>query len=159
MLPLSADGDNIVAQIVYGTSDPAVSVDGEAAAADATVIAEGEGVYVLRAGRQTKVARRDLARESTAERGQSGHVRAPMHGKVLAVLVKQGASVVRGQRVAILEAMKMEHTLVAPTDGVVKEIAVAADAQVAEGATVMVIEAAEREHAPPFVPAEAETRR
>jgi 3-methylcrotonyl-CoA carboxylase alpha subunit len=159
VLPLSADGDNVVAQIVYGTSGPAVGIDGEAAAADAAVIADGETTYVLRAGRQTKVAWRDLAREGTAEQGQSGHVRAPMHGKVLAVLVEQGASVARGQRVAILEAMKMEHTLVAPVDGVVKEVAVAADAQVSEGATVMVIEAAESERATPFVPAEAATQR
>ena len=48
----------------------------------------------------------------------------------------------RGQRLAIIEAMKMEHTLAAPIDGVVAEIAVAADAQVAEGAKVMVIEPA-----------------
>ena len=65
-----------------------------------------------------------------------------MHGKVLAVLVKQGASVARGQRLAIIEAMKMEHTLTAPFDGVVGEIAVEPDAQVAEGAKMMVIEAA-----------------
>jgi 3-methylcrotonyl-CoA carboxylase alpha subunit len=63
-----------------------------------------------------------------------------MHGKVLSVLVEQGARVRRGQRLAIIEAMKMEHTLVAPIDGTVAEIAVAADAQVAEGAKVMVIE-------------------
>jgi 3-methylcrotonyl-CoA carboxylase alpha subunit len=42
--------------------------------------------------------------------------------------------------IAIFEAMKMEHTLVAPIEGTVAEIAVAQDAQVAEGAKVMVIE-------------------
>ena len=47
-----------------------------------------------------------------------------MHGKVLAILVEQGASVARGQRLAIIEAMKMEHTLHAPIDGTVAEIAV-----------------------------------
>jgi len=64
-----------------------------------------------------------------------------MHGKVLALLVEQGARVRRGQRLAIIEAMKMEHTLVSPIEGTVAEIAVAADVQVAEGAKVMVIEA------------------
>jgi len=63
-----------------------------------------------------------------------------MHGKVLAILVEQGAQVARGQRVAIIEAMKMEHTLTAPIDGTVSEIAVAKDAQVAEGAKVLVVE-------------------
>ncbi len=57
-----------------------------------------------------------------------------MHGKVLALLVEKGAQVTRGQRVAIIEAMKMEHTIVAPIDGVVTEIMVAKDAQIAEGA-------------------------
>jgi 3-methylcrotonyl-CoA carboxylase alpha subunit len=62
-----------------------------------------------------------------------------MHGKVLAILVEEGAAVERGQRLAIVEAMKMEHTLTAPKAGTVTEIAVAPDAQVAEGAKVMVI--------------------
>ena len=46
----------------------------------------------------------------------------------------------RGERVAIIEAMKMEHTLVAPIDGIVTDIAVTLDAQVAEGAKIMLIE-------------------
>ena len=71
-----------------------------------------------------------------------GLVRAPMHGKVLAVFVEKGAQVTRGQRLAIIEAMKMEHTLTAPIDGVVVEIAIAKDAQVAEDAKVLVIEPA-----------------
>ena len=46
----------------------------------------------------------------------------------------EGGNVVRGQRLAIIEAMKMEHTLTAPIDGIVAEIAVQKDAQVAEDA-------------------------
>jgi 3-methylcrotonyl-CoA carboxylase alpha subunit len=62
-----------------------------------------------------------------------------MHGKVLAVFVDEGAQVERGQRVAIIEAMKMEHTLTAPIDGTVTELAAVANSQVAEGAKLMVI--------------------
>ena len=62
-----------------------------------------------------------------------------MHGKVLAILVEPGESVTRGQRLAIIEAMKMEHTLHAAVAGTVAEIAVAENVQVAEGAKVMVI--------------------
>ena len=105
------------------------------------IVADG-AAYVLRNGRQTKVTLRDLAFDEASDAGSGGVIRAPMHGKVLAVLVEQGASVARGQRVAIVEAMKMEHTLVAPIDGVVTEIAVAANAQVPEGAKLMLIEAA-----------------
>ena len=95
---------------------------------------------MLRHGRQTKVALRDLALDEAGDAGGGGLVRAPMHGKVLAFWWSKGARVARGQRVAIIEAMKMEHTLTAPIDGTVAEIAVAEDAQVAEGAKVMVIE-------------------
>ena len=63
-----------------------------------------------------------------------------MHGKVLSVLVAPGERVTRGQRLAIIEAMKMEHTLHAPLDGTVSEIAVGENAQIAEGAKVMQIE-------------------
>ena len=62
-----------------------------------------------------------------------------MHGKVLSLLVEEGASVTRGQRLAIIEAMKMEHTLTAPIDGVVAEIGAVQDAQVTEGARIMLI--------------------
>ena len=43
-----------------------------------------------------------------------GVVKAPMHGKVLAIFVEAGASVTKGERVAVVEAMKMEHALLAP---------------------------------------------
>ena len=94
---------------------------------------------MLRHGRQTKVSLRDLSLDVAGDEGAGGLVRAPMHGKVLGILVEEGERVTRGQRLAIIEAMKMEHTLHAPIDGTVAEIAVAPDAQVAEGAKVMVI--------------------
>jgi 3-methylcrotonyl-CoA carboxylase alpha subunit len=142
-LPILAEGESVVAQIVYGPRGPRVTVDGIAPAADASAVAAGDGVYVLRHGRQTKVSLRDLALEEGAEPGGGGLVRAPMHGKVLSILVAQGDRVSRGQRLAIIEAMKMEHTLHSAVDGTVAEIAVAQDAQVAEGAKVMMIAPAE----------------
>ena len=93
--------------------------------------------FTLRHGRQTKVSLRDLTFDEVGDQDKSGVVRAPMHGKVLEILVEQGAQVTRGQRVAIIEAMKMEHTLVAPTKGVVADIAAGRGAQVAEGAKIM----------------------
>jgi 3-methylcrotonyl-CoA carboxylase alpha subunit len=138
-LPVLADGESLVARVEYGAGSASVTIDGIAPAADAMAIAAGEAVYVLRRGRQTKVSLRDLALEEGAEHGGGGLVRAPMHGKVLALLVAQGDRVTRGQRLAIIEAMKMEHTLTAPIDGTVSEITIAVDAQVAEGAKVMLI--------------------
>ena len=103
------------------------------------MIAAPDVIYVLRRGRQTKLTLRDLALDQAGDVGAGGVVRAPMHGKVLAILVEKGSEVVRGQRVAIIEAMKMEHTLTAPIDGTVAEVAVAKDAQVAEGARILVV--------------------
>jgi len=51
-----------------------------------------------------------------------GPVRSPMPGTVIALLVAEGAEVTAGQTVAIVEAMKMEHALVATADGVVVEV-------------------------------------
>ena len=68
-----------------------------------------------------------------------------MHGKVLAIFVAPGASVTKGERVAVVEAMKMEHALLAPHDGVVSEIAAQVGAQIAENAKIMMIEAAQQE--------------
>lgn len=86
---------------------------------------------------------RDLGSDEAGDHSGGGLVRAPMHGKVLAVLVEKGTKVARGQRLAIIEAMKMEHALTAPVDGVVTEIAVPQGAQVAEGDKVMLIEPGE----------------
>jgi biotin carboxyl carrier protein len=63
-----------------------------------------------------------------------------MHGKVLEILAKVGDRVAAGQRVAVIEAMKMEHTLRAPFDGTVRAVAASAGAQVVEGAEIMVLE-------------------
>ena len=139
-LPILTEGESIVAQVAYGPGGALVAIDGIAPASDAVALDAGDAVYVLRHGRQTKVSLRDLSLDEAGDDAAGGLVRAPMHGKVLALLVEQGARVRRGQRLAIIEAMKMEHTLTAPIDGTVAEIAVAADAQVAEGAKVMVIE-------------------
>jgi 3-methylcrotonyl-CoA carboxylase alpha subunit len=140
-LPILAEGESVVAQVSYGPRGAQTAIDGIAPAADAVTVEAGDAVYVLRHGRQTKVALRDLALDEAGDHGGSGLVRAPMHGKVLSIAVKQGERVTRGQRLAIIEAMKMEHTLTAPIDGTVTEIAVVVDAQVAEDAKVMVIEA------------------
>jgi 3-methylcrotonyl-CoA carboxylase alpha subunit len=56
------------------------------------------------------------------------------------VLVAEGASVHRGQRLAVIEAMKMEPALVAPIGGVVAEVAIRAGDQVNERARMMMIE-------------------
>jgi 3-methylcrotonyl-CoA carboxylase alpha subunit len=139
ILPILADGEAAVAEVAYSAKGAELSIEGIGPATDAVAIAESNIVFVLRHGRQTKVSLRDSSLAEAGDHDKSGLVRAPMHGKVLALLVEKGAQVTRGQRIAIIEAMKMEHTIVAPIDGVVTEIVVAKDAQIAEGAQLMVL--------------------
>ena len=67
-------------------------------------------------------------------------VKAPMPGKVLSVLVKAGDTVSQGAPVAVMEAMKMEHTLAAPRDGTIAAIGTAAGDQVSEGDLLVELE-------------------
>jgi 3-methylcrotonyl-CoA carboxylase alpha subunit len=62
-----------------------------------------------------------------------GAILSPMPGRVIAVLVEAGQAVVRGERMLVLEAMKMEQALLAPFDGIVAELKVSEGAQVPEG--------------------------
>ena len=110
------------------------------AARDGFVVSDQDAVYVLRHGRQSKVALRDLTLDEAGDQDKSGLVRAPMHGKVLALLVSNGEQVEKGQRLAIIEAMKMEHALTAPRAGRVTGLVVATGSQVAEGFKLMTIE-------------------
>ncbi|WP_291012399.1 acetyl/propionyl/methylcrotonyl-CoA carboxylase subunit alpha [Hydrogenophaga sp.] len=76
------------------------------------------------------------AGEAAAE---GGRLTAPMPGKVVSFSVKAGDTVKKGQPLAVMEAMKMEHTIAAPADGTVAELLYAPGDQVAEGAELLKI--------------------
>ena len=79
-----------------------------------------------------------------AEAGAGGNrIEAPMPGLVKAVFVAAGDRVERGARLAVLEAMKMEHVLTAGRDGVVAEVLAAEGAQVEAGAPLILLETEE----------------
>jgi 3-methylcrotonyl-CoA carboxylase alpha subunit len=141
--PVLVDGEPLAANVIYTENATLVSIDGIAAATDAIAIDTPDGVIVLRSGRQTVVELKDFASLDIEHIDASGLIRAPMHGKILAILVDPGARVIKGQRLAVIEAMKMEHTLTAPFDGLVAEIAVGSGSQIAEGAKVMMINVAQ----------------
>ena len=72
----------------------------------------------------------------------AGRLSAPMPGKMVAFLVKPGDAVKAGQPLAVMEAMKMEHTIAAPCDGIVAELLHGVGDQVAEGAELLRVQAA-----------------
>lgn len=80
-----------------------------------------------------------LGFKTAAEIGE-GALNAPMPGKILEILVKEGDEVELGQPVAVLEAMKMENELKAPISGVISTIAAAEGDSLDKNALILEIE-------------------
>ena len=120
---LYLDGAAIDAPLPDGDieADILMTEDGE------VVVFEGGETYVL----ATRPPLRDLD-----DMAGDAQVRSPMPGKVVAVAVSVGDTVVRGQPLLTLEAMKMEHALTAPFDGEVEALNVSVGDQVSEGVTL-----------------------
>lgn len=68
-----------------------------------------------------------------------GQLAAPMPGRIIQVLAEPGIEVRRGQALVVLEAMKMEHTIVAPADGIVASVGYGVGDLVEEGAELLVL--------------------
>ena len=69
-----------------------------------------------------------------------GAILSPMPGRIVSVDVAEGQAVAKGQKLLVLEAMKMEQALIAPFDGIVADLKAVAGAQVAEGITLARVE-------------------
>ncbi|RKH70283.1 acetyl-CoA carboxylase biotin carboxylase subunit [Corallococcus interemptor] len=76
---------------------------------------------------------------SERERASDGRLRAPMDGRIIRVSTEVGATVKKGDVLVVLEAMKMESSLIAPTDGVVTAVNVTVGAQVPARHVVAVV--------------------
>jgi len=85
----------------------------------------------------------DLLERDSLAGGDADVIEAPMPGLVKVLLAKPGQEVKEGDRLAVLEAMKMEHSLLAARDGVVAEVLVEEGAQVTAGAALVRLEEAE----------------
>ena len=71
-----------------------------------------------------------------------GRLTAPMPGRIVAIHTAPGDKVRAGQALVVLEAMKMEHIVVATADGVVAQLRCAAGDQVADGDELLTLEGA-----------------
>ena len=78
--------------------------------------------------------------QAAGAQGDGNLIEAPMPGLVRDVFAKVGQRVTQGDRLAILEAMKMEHSLLAARDGVVAEVLAQAGDQVEAGAALVRLE-------------------
>ena len=103
----------------------------------AAVYAQGEVDHVFTPLGATQITAIDLLAHSGETAAEGGRLTAPMPGKVVSFAVKAGDAVTKGQPLAVMEAMKMEHTIAAPADGVVQELLYAPGDQVTEGAELL----------------------
>ncbi|MEN9538485.1 MAG: hypothetical protein RLZZ126_720 [Pseudomonadota bacterium] len=101
------------------------------------VEALGDVLYLFAARGATQITCVDVLTHAGDAPTEGGRLTAPMPGKVIAFAVQAGDTVVKGQALAVMEAMKMEHTIAAPADGVVAELLYVPGDQVAEGAELL----------------------
>ena len=110
----------------------------------AQVYDHGEVLHVFTPLGATIITRVDALAHAGDTQGEAGRLTAPMPGKVVSFAVKPGDAVKKGQPLAIMDAMKMEHTIAAPADGVVAELLFAPGDQVTEGAELLRLDVAEK---------------
>ena len=103
----------------------------------ANIYLNNDVAHIFSAQGATQIIAIDLLAHAGVAHAEGGRLTAPMPGKVVSFAVKAGDKVSKGQALAVMEAMKMEHTIAAPLDGVVEELLYAPGDQVTEGAELL----------------------
>ena len=120
----------------------AIRADMDGRRLHAHVVAAGSRLHVFVDGRSHVFTRIDPLVHTGDTDGGDGGLRAPMPGRIVALLATAGGDVEKGAPLLILEAMKMEHTIVAPAAGKLAAYQVAVGDQVTEGTELVQFEAA-----------------
>ncbi len=94
-------------------------------------------LLVSLAGRQTIIEDHSLVAAASGAAANTGLVRAPMAGRVIALHVSEGQAIDKGTPLLVLEAMKMEHPSIAPMDAVVTRVCIEQGAQVTTGSLLI----------------------
>ncbi len=123
----------------FSADDDGIEVSFLGERVKAAVHAAGEVFHVFTPAGATQIVLIDPLAHAGEAHVEGGRLTAPMPGKIVSFAVKAGDTVTRGQALAVLEAMKMEHTVAAPADGVVREVLYAPGDQVAEGAELLTL--------------------
>ena len=123
--------------LVFVESDQGIDLQFAGQRHTVQVYRQGELAHVFAAHGATRLQAIDLLAHAGDRQAEGGRLTAPMPGKVLSFAVKSGDKVKQGQALAVMEAMKMEHTIAAPADGTVAELLYAPGDQVPEGAELL----------------------
>ena len=136
-LAVGEGADAVSGPLVFSDSARGIDLQFAGQRTRATVYAQGETDHVFTPQGATQIVAIDLLAHAGEEQDEGGRLTAPMPGKVVSFSVKAGDKVSKGQPLAVMEAMKMEHTIAAPVDGVVAELLYAPGDQVTEGAELL----------------------
>ncbi|WP_417815642.1 acetyl/propionyl/methylcrotonyl-CoA carboxylase subunit alpha [Thalassospira alkalitolerans] len=136
------DGSAITASVELG-NDGAIHATLDNVRKRACVLRDGNRLTIFRDGRSDRLEIFDPVAAAGGNEGAGGGLTAPMPGKIIAVLCEPGQSVVAGDKLVVMEAMKMEHTISAPVSGTIREIFFAVGDQVDDGAELIAITEAE----------------
>ena len=131
-------------QVSYASSDEhnhTLWLDGARTSAQSWVL--NETVYVFTDSGRDEIMLIDIMAHVGEETAAVGSLKSPMPGQVVAFKVAVGDTVKKGEPLAVIEAMKIEHTITAPTDGVVAELLFAAGDLVADGDELLRIDTGE----------------
>lgn len=133
-------GDAIFSARIIKAASPHFTLKIDEEKEDVIALMTPTGLSCVRAKNSFTVT--NLAQGSSIIEDESGGgtIRAPMHGQLLEIFVKDGDAVSKGKRLAILEAMKMQHEILSEIDGTVANIAVQAGTQIAADDLIMEIE-------------------
>jgi 3-methylcrotonyl-CoA carboxylase alpha subunit len=138
---LSMTIGNVTGSLRFARAGDAIDIDFAGQRITASVYASGETDHVFTPRGATQILAIDLLAHAGEGEADIGRLTAPMPGKVVSFSVKAGDKVNKGQALAVMEAMKMEHTILAPADGTVAELLYAPGDQVAEGAELLSLRA------------------
>ena len=125
---------------VIGWADGELAVAIEGAALRFGIAVAGSSVTVFAGAEALVVGVPDPLAVAGEAAAHGDDLRAPMPGLVKHLDAAAGQAVARGERLVVLEAMKMEHALLAPRDGVIAEVMVAEGAQVTDGTVILRLE-------------------
>jgi 3-methylcrotonyl-CoA carboxylase alpha subunit len=128
---------NVSGALAFASSANSIEIQFAGQRLRASVYTQGESDHVFSERGATQILAIDLLGHAGEGEVEGGRLTAPMPGKVVSFGVKAGDKVSKGQVLAVMEAMKMEHTIVAPAEGVVAELLYAPGDQVAEGAELL----------------------
>jgi 3-methylcrotonyl-CoA carboxylase alpha subunit len=134
---LSLTIGNVTGSLRFARAGDDIDIDFAGQRITASVYASGETDHVFTPRGATQILAIDLLAHAGEGQADTGRLTAPMPGKVVSFSVKAGDKVNKGQALAVMEAMKMEHTILAPADGTVAELLYAPGDQVAEGAELL----------------------